>query len=376
MMTALTFLQSLRRDDSGKIDRENSNPYRLVFYESDGSRTAYCFAVPIYTPSGNLVNLEFQQQDSSISLTGSNATVTLQNEILLKNPEGSCRISLPGAPIATSARCISYQGLKIMPTFNGVLCRARCAPGVPFTFQLKPAQKFHQVKENGKYFALMREKFKPFVTVSAVGSTDEAGHILAPCTVSYQKESDLAFAIHIAPQSPYVKEVWYEINLHAPKLLQDTTVESKNPKNNNAFGGTAFIGNTALFGEQWLYTKIDLQHLPEFLGCAIQRTVLHLPALRSHNAGITAFRVAQRFCSFGSSWENKIGSAEALGHTTETEDYQSLDITALITDTKTKTLRPSNGLILKPKNKDSGFAAISTGDNFFSPQILEINFEQ
>jgi hypothetical protein len=37
-------------------------------------------------------------------------------------------------------------------------------------------------------------------------------------------------------------------------------------------------------------------------------------------------------------------------------------------------LQRGEGFILKAKRKNSGFSVVATGDNYFFPQILEVNY--
>lgn len=58
-------------------DRSNSNRYCVITYEEDGTRTAYCFGVPVYSDkTGKLVKLSFEEKGSIFYTYGSSATVT------------------------------------------------------------------------------------------------------------------------------------------------------------------------------------------------------------------------------------------------------------------------------------------------------------
>ena len=88
---------------------------------------------------------------------------------------------------------------------------------------------------------------------------------------------------------------------------------------------------------------------------------------------MVAYGLSARFCSFGSNWENKVMLAEEMTDVAFSGGYQSLDITDFITDDACF-LKASEGFILRPKRKGGGFSVVSTGDSFFAPQILEVNF--
>lgn len=373
MHSVLSEIRRLRRDNTPVIDHSNSNRYCVVGMETDGSKTAYCFGVPIYNDrTKKLVNLKFHENGRMWSLHGSGAAVSVTGEIFMEDGYGHCKVQLPGDVTDVSEGGVRYGNAKILPTLNGILVKAPCMAYQPFALSLFSGQPFMPVRANDRCFSLMREEFKPHVTVSCIGVLDSMGQMIAPCGLEYQRNSDQEYSITVRHTSPYGATLLFEINFHAEKLFQDTTVESLHPDVNNAFGGTAFIGNTAAYGEQWLYSRPDFSKLPELYDKQIRGAILHLPSFGGYGA-LTAYGLSARFCSFGSNWGNKVQAAEETADAVSSGGYQSLDITGLITDS-THFLKHSEGLILKPKIRGGGFSAVSTGDSFFAPQILEVNF--
>ena len=174
--------------------------------------------------------------------------------------------------------------------------------------------------------------------------------------------------------SPVAQHILLEANLYENKLFQDTTVESMNPSMNNAFGSVGFMGNSSTYGEQWLYSRLDYSLMPEIMDKRIQKAVLHMPKFNQSKVEFSAYKVATRFCSFGSNWDNKIAGDVPISDSSCNSGYQSLDFTSLLVDQQTKTITKSEGLILKPKIKGAGFSVIATGDSYLAPQIMEINF--
>ena len=233
---------------------------------------------------------------------------------------------------------------------------------------------FMSIRGSGKCFSLMREEFKPFVTVSCIGTLDTEGKISGPCRLDYQKNSDSEFTFSVSPQGTVRGSVFYEINLYEPKLFRDTTVESFNPTENNVYGSVAFIGNTKAYGEQWLYSAVDISKISELSDRKIIRALWHLPQFTHTDATLSAFGVTGRFCSFGSTWQNKVRETEKITGSVIKGEYQTLDITGIITDRNTHYLTQSEGLILRAEKADGGFLTVATGDSCLMPQILEISF--
>lgn len=372
MASAMNTVAALRRGAAFLPDKQNGNRYCIVAKETDKTKTAYCFAVPIYRKDGTLTDLRFSFRDGAAHLTGSNSNVTVNRELALENGEGICRISLPDALDRETPSCLSAGGLRIFPSYNGVLISADCRKKRAFSFSVSVGHSFYHVRENEKYFALMSAEFRPFLTVSCTGASDPEGQLLSPAAVRSEKCSDTEYRLTLTPcgEGDFV---WAEINLYDDKLIQDTTVETAHPKTNNAFGGMAFLGNTDWFGEQWLYTRPDFSKLPELQSKRIHRVTLHLPCYRGANTALYATGVEARFCSFGSTWEQKKKPTEAFSISSAHAQFQSIDITKNAVDPVSKVLSRTDGLILRTKGL-SGTTAVATGDNYSTPQILEIQY--
>ena len=376
MQPVLDEIARLRNGRPIIIDHHNRNRYCLVVHESDGSKTAYYFSTPIYNrKSRKLVDVNFFAKGGTIYATGSNTSIAVSEKVLLENAEGSCAIGLTQKPVLGSAREVKCGNDAIFPTINGIAMKSLVKDNERITLMLEVDQPFLNVRANNKYFALMRERFRPYVVFSCIGCMDTTGSIIAPTKLDYQKITDKRYCITVSATSPSAKYVLWECNLYENKLFQDTTVESRNPSSNNAFGSVGFIGNTSEYGEQWLYSRLDHTQMPEMMDKHICRAVLHMPRLNRSATQISAFKVAARFCSFGSNWGNKKASVSLVSDSSSDGGYQNIDITSLIVNPRTKTLTRSDGFILRPKQKGDGFSAITTADSYFAPQILEINFK-
>ena len=374
MNSILGEISKLRKGAPLVIDYKNSNRYRIVASESNGTKTAYYFTSPIYHfRTRKAVDLTFHAKGEVAYATGSNANITLSGNIRMENSEGSCVISLPDRISHISEKEVLCKNKRMYPTTNGVAIHSPCASENTDTFTIEISKPFLEVRANDQYFALMSERFRPFVSISCIGTMDTNRNVISPARISYQKISDRKYAISVAPCSPLGKSVLIEANLYEPKLFQDTTVESKNAMANNAFGGVGFIGTTKEFGEQWLYSRPDFTKMQELNDKKILRAIIHLPKLNTGAVEFTASKAAARFCSFGSTWENKTGEASSFADSQITDHYIDIHLTSVLSD-KQGRLSRGEGFILKAKKKDSGFSVIATGDNYYAPPILEINY--
>lgn len=375
MKSVLEEITALRGGSPLTVDYRNSNRYRLVIQENDGSKTGYYFSAPIYNiKSGKLVDAEFQANGDVAFLNGSNASVTISDKVLLEGAEGACSLYLPQRASYISPQELRFENNSIMPTLNGVAFRCNMQTEKEKSFIFEAGEPFLEIRVNDRYFAFMKERFRPLAVVSAIGCADVFGNITAPAKIEYQKLTDKKYKLTVSAASPLAHSVLFEVNLYENKLFQDTTVESKNPAVNNAFGSIGFIGNTELYGEQWLYSRPDYSKMSELTDKRINKVVLHMPKLSRGDARFKAFNVNARFCSFGSNWGNKISEGAPISVSETGGCYQNTELTPLLVDFKTGAMATSEGFILKPEIKNAGFSAVSTGDSYLAPQILEINY--
>ena len=375
MKSILKEIEKIRESKPISIDYKNNNRYRVLVNENDGTKTAYYFSCPIYnSKTRKVVDFKFYQKDGAIYSFGSNSSITFSNSIRMENNEGYAEISLENVVSPISINELASGNQRIYPTVNGFVYKINCINEKSFTFSLEVGKPFMEVRANNKCFSLMSERFRPFITLSCIGTTDEQSNIIVPARISYQKISDKKYSVTVSTCSPIGKWILLEANLYEAKLIQDTTVESMNPSSNNAFGSSAFIGNTSEYGEQWLYSRPDFDKLSDLDGKKILRAILHLPNHNHNNVELECFRVSARFCSFGSNWENKISASNYITDLSINSKYQSINLTDLVTD-KFGNLTRSDGFIVRTKNKNSGFSVVSTGDSYYAPQILEINFK-
>ncbi|MBQ8185085.1 MAG: hypothetical protein IJ036_04795 [Lachnospiraceae bacterium] len=358
------------------IDYENTNRYCLVADEPDGTKTAYYFSAPIYNrQTRKMIDLKFHRGDDGIYYVGSNVTVSFSNQIVMENKAGYCLISLKGPVSFVSDRELHWGKHRFYPTTNGLLLQAACEDGKPFSFELELGTPFLGVRANGKQVSLVKGVFPPFITMSCLGTGDEQGNIIAPAKITYQKHSDRRYSLTVTPCSPAGKWMLLELNLYEEKLILDTTVESADPKTNNAFGTAAFLGTTGEYGEQWLYSRPDFGRMTELMDKRILRVVAHLPKLDKGPVGVSAYEAAGRFCSFGSNWNNKAAVGNFISNGEVRGSYRDLDLTRLMADARTGNLLPFPGIVLKSQNDIGGFCAVSTGDSCFAPQIYEIHYQ-
>lgn len=374
IQSVLSEIKKLRLCNPLAIDSYNSNRYCLRVLENNGTKTSYCFSTPIYNRrTRKLIDMRFRTNGNTVYATGSNANISLARNLVMENAEGSFAMELPQKRLVVSSREVRSGFWRISPTVNGVTVKSDLENCLGNSFTIESDQSY-SVRANDRCFALMKENNRPIIALSCIGSLDEAGNVIAPAKFDYQKLSDKKYKITISVTSLLAQAVFFEVNLYENKLFQDTTVESMNPFLNNAFGGVAFLGTSITYGEQWLYSRPDYSRISEVTDKRIYKVALHIPKLNPSNREICAIKTMARFCSLNSNWDNKITAGAPVSVSVTANDYQSLDLTSFFVDPRTRMINKSEGLILKPKDNDGGFSVIATGDCYYAPQILEINY--
>ena len=89
MNSILGEISTLRKGAPLVIDYKNSNRYRLVAIEPNGTKTAYYFSSPIYNNrTRKAVDMKFHSNGGIAYTTGSNANITVGNSVRMENSEG------------------------------------------------------------------------------------------------------------------------------------------------------------------------------------------------------------------------------------------------------------------------------------------------
>ena len=365
----------IRGSDSISIDRRNQNRYRVVVHETDLSQSAYYFSSPIYNRNRSLIDLKFILSPKNVSLIGSNAEILLyDNAILLSNDEGELTLTMPHSMESITENIASYGDFRACPTTNGVAISSRLNNEKKFVFEMELPSEYTEIRSNGKYLAIMKDKLKPIAVISAIGALNANGAVQGPVQIEHQSISSRRMAISISPFDPSVENVFFEVNLHEKKLLMDTTVESKTPTRNNAFGGVAFIGNSNEFGEQWLYARTEAQLLSDLFYSYIFEANIYYPCLNNSKTALTSYVPERRFCSIGTNWTNKKNGNVFISDSEIIFGYQRFNVSnTLVQDNKLFAF--SEGMIIRNKYDSDGYSVISTGDSCYAPPILEIRYK-
>lgn len=353
------------------IDINQSNRYCIKLNSAQG-KDAYYFATPIYHAiSRKLVNRNFVASNGYYRFVGSNceATVTATQLKLIQGGNAFClNFGTAVSWILQKGSLISDQ-LSITPTYNGVIIEGKINQS---TFDISTNFSYQKIRESQNCVCFMEEQFKPILVISAL-YVETSNNDFHPLQIKYQNASKNMGSVFFSTDALLCTRGSFEINFYEPKLIQDTPVSGKHPKENNAFSPVAFVGKTDFYGTQWLYFRLDLSKMPELQSQYIREVKLYIPRITSNSAALEMFGLENRFCSFGSNWSNKVPKKGKTNCVGMRGDYICLDLTSTYI-THGQMIQSLGNVLVPAQSEALGYQVLSTGDSYVLPPILCVKY--
>lgn len=207
--TILNEIKYLRGMQNFLIDTRNSNRYCIMVKENLG-RTAYCFSTPIYNiDTRKLVNQEFCKTKFGFVLKGSNGTVTIcQNRCTFENQEGKAVVSLKDIPAIYDPQSDDQSFVTVFPTLNGLRFLVKRSR-IDISVESEIVQE--NIRFNSSCFSIMREKFRPFLSVSTLYASNEKG-FFAPVNIKHSdngfKKYELELSHNVQDGTFFLKSIY------------------------------------------------------------------------------------------------------------------------------------------------------------------------
>jgi hypothetical protein len=256
-----------------------------------------------------------------------------------------------------------------MPTYNGLLINGRIDQ---LTFDASIKFSYTGIRTSQSCVCFMESQFRPVLVVSALYAKKQ-NNGCQPMQIKYTERAKSCGSICFVSENMLYNQGVVEINFYEPKLIQDTPVSGKRPKENNAYGPIAFIGKSTFYGTQWLYSRLDLNKMPELQHKHIREMKLFIPRFTNSSAALDIFGLQNRFCSFGSNWSNKAQKDKKLDGISIMGDYVCVDLTN--TYVKHGHLTEAMGMVITPSRLyEYDYHVISTGDSYAMPPILCVKY--
>lgn len=369
--TPLEIVAELSGSRSLDVDINQANRYCIQLHSAKG-REAYYFSTPIYNAnSRKLLRRKFVAANGYYQFIGSNCEVTVtatQIKLTCGKQHFTINLGKTNFWVVCEGALISNQ-LSITPTYNGI-----CIEGNLTQVSLYTVVNFEyqNIRTSQNCVCFMESRFKPIVVMSALfSSKKQAG--CHPLQIKYRETTPNEGNLSFGSENSLCDYGVCEINFYEPKLIQDTPVSGKIPKENNAFGPIAFVGKSKFYGTQWLYSRVDINKIPELQHKYIREMKLYIPRFTNTSVALDTFELSNRFCSFGSTWSNKIAREDRHDVIKINGDYVCIDLTRNYTNRGF--LTESAGVVVTPaRASELGYQAISTGDSYSMPPILCVKY--
>lgn len=383
--SVLNQIRKIRNETLLDIDTSNSNEFRVLIKEHDGL-SAYYFSCPIYRlRDKKLIDLKFYLHEKGHLLFGYNCQIKIDNQIEFTGDKGNFCLTLNNnynfnLTDNQDRQMVTSADIKVYPTFNGIIIEQQCNQNTNnLSFDLKFNNNRSNIRTNGNYFAVMQEELVPLMTICAMFAKNCETEEISPVNLQYFTKDNQNFQISVDVSKVRTRfkkfSVFIDVNMYSPKMIFDTTVESANPDKNNAFGSVAFLGNSEDFGEQWLYSRMDTSQLLDLTHLKVEKANLYIPKFSKNDFILEAFKMSTPWCSFGSTWNNKIDFSELLLKAKILKDYKVIEVLSILEEILKAGEIRSSGMVIKLNAKANEFEVLSTGDNYYMPQILEIKFK-
>ena len=350
--------------------------YGIDVVKKDGSKSCFFFSAPIRNAANSYIQKNFVQSDKIFVFQGTNAKVEVrENGITLSGANGVTEVSwkMPQHFVCLSnGSVLQSKDMQITPTLNGIMVKQRCESMLEYDLHTTFKREFSP-RFNSKSFAYMKGRFEPYFTMDVIYAEDLLGHTMLPAWIRTIDNGLGDFKLRMAPYKDFACRLVWEINMYEPKLIQDTTVESMRPQENNVFGNMAFIGRNEGVGMQILYSRFDFGRIDYAHQQNMAHVLLHIPyyALGNDLKISAPFR---RFCSFGSNWGNRMPFEDYEVSVARSPGYYTLDVSSHLID-KRGNFMLNTGIVISPKYKD-GVTVLATADNYNTPQIIEIQYRK
>ena len=371
-------ISKIRSKASLDIIPGSKNRHCILIHEKDAT-AAYFSSAPIYNAfNGKPAVPKFEKYSEDVYfLEGTNCSVYIRDDsILFKTVGDTVRVNLPKSYswLLKHDELIG-ENIKLTATTNGVALYKTYSDDEKFEVCIIPAKLGYELRSNSKYFAIMKQKFTPTFSISSicVYDSEQKPHPLMLNT-NLDTNTD-KYRLTFSSADIKSGEMLFEMNMYEPKLIQDTTVERKHPDENNAYGSTAFIGYSKTFGEQTLYLKFDYPRFGELNQKKLMSAKLWIPIIGS-DATINAYAMENRFCSFGSTWNNRKQHSNFKLEIEVIRGFCCIDLSQIMIE-KSGKLIYTNGIMLEAssdRTSEGTYLVTATGDSYLFSPILEIRY--
>ena len=368
-------IKQIRKEENPDVADNKTHRHCIDIREKD-AMVSYLFSIPVrQEEDGALIDSHWEKRGSVWEAKGAMLDTLIRvtkDRIILSRPRKSYTLALPYKQCWKEKDNELYSAdMRIGLNPSGV--SVACSIEDRLVMRIETNDHIYGIKGNSRYFAFMSQRFKPSATLSALYFQGE-DNTLYPVKLSYDEVNANTYDIELDCPVKSHGTLLLEYNLYEDKLFQDTTVSQMLSQENNVFGSVAFLGSSDVFGEERLYIKPVFDMLNQYRFCDIQSIRLMIPKIAENCPEIKAYRMDDRFCSFGSTWNNKVPHSRYCIPVTQSISHIILDLTEYMVENGR--LKFFYGILLKSVEKTMSYGVVATGDCSSFPIILEVKYKR
>lgn len=374
MDSVLNEIIMIRKGLAPMLSLQKANPYIVTTEEANGTKTDYCFSIPIRTRTGKIVQPFWKKAGSCWIYKSVGGDVCIDgSKMQMKNEHANCLFVFPD-------RCESCEPIKIarnysdiLPTPNGVNIRTRLGQGREYHLTLEHFSDGLKVIKNDKYFSLITPQNVPFATVSGVFASDDKKQTRGAVDLFGRKIGNRKYDIRIKPKMPASTHMEIDVAFYQKSIFQDATVESLHPTQKNLYGSAANVGFSIPYGEQILYLKFMNELLgKQLIGREIRSATWHIPCCGTPGTELDLIKVEDAYEAELLTWESKKEYEKILATSVFQGEYINLNVTKLLQEASSGNTQDFYYMLRAHRSKS--FASFSKANCNAAPQILEINY--
>ena len=355
------------------------NPFCIIG-DKGKEIVANYFSCPICTEKdAKLLTLKYKQMGTRFCGGGSNAEIVYEQGFLsLQNQFCNVKINLQGSDVfarevktdffGMERECITNEKYCIYLSLNGVAVQTKQEE---IKFQFKGD--FVVIDQNGQSVSFMANKFLPYLVISPLAERETDGKV-KPLFCEIRAEGE---QYKVCFNKENDSELLCSFDMYTGKSVFDTTVESKRPNMSNPFGAVAVLGESYECGRQWMYSRPNAELFSELRGMKVLKAELNLFCYTAPSEQISVYKMRDNWCSFGSTWSNRVLPAKLLSMAYKKENYLVADITEVVREIVERGFNDRvPGIAILSNSEKHGYEMLATGDNYYTPQIIQIKLKK
>lgn len=362
--------ESIKREiKAGKCFYHVNDPYRIHISRVDSDAVVISSCPFLSEQKSEIIPTGFDCIETEL-YRGLNVTLE-RYENLIKMNRGNFSLSFDLDGMECVHRFKNYMGdeyeevLKskagiVFPTLNGFAIENDGSVKLKFTSEKQLA-----LYDIGEYCLLYDEREGLIFSINCMADNlTERVNVIA-------ESNGFEHCIEVNAKSK--DKVIVTVNGYAPKSLFDTVLDPLKPEFNHAYAENVHLWNEEEGGE-WLAIRPNCIVFSDLYSKKLRSARLYMRNLSHKHTNVFYGLLRYYWCAFTIMWATREQPEEWKNAYEERDGYYVLDITEYVKAMFLERVKMSPGLVISARGSDG--LVLSTGDNYFAPLLIEMEFEK